>query len=417
MRWRALQNTPSISWQLLGQLGYPLPPHQSEVLKADKGNATVLLNVSDYEKKIDDLLKDTTTYKKVNYNPTARVTRKTTKLIRDYRNVIGDDVSNNLLRPRNIQPPKLYGLPKIHKCDVPLRPIVSQIDSPTYELAKHVSSVLQPLVGHTSSYVKDSRHFVRLLQDTNIEGHECMISFDVESLFTNVPIHDFMEVLKIKLQENNIPEEYVTLTGHCLESSFFLYKGEYYLQIDGVAMGSPVAPVVANLWMEYFEELATSSIPIQVRFWKRYVDDVFAVMQGGEKEVQQYLALLNGIHRKMTFTYEMEKDRSLPFLDVLVKVRLDGSFSHTVYRKQTHTDRYLHGSSHHHPRHLASVATTLFNRAQDLCDDVHIQAELEHISKVLRRNGHKPLRLPRIRRESNLSRGAQLTMADDAQVR
>ncbi|XP_052737826.1 uncharacterized protein LOC128198128 [Bicyclus anynana] len=156
-------------------------------------------------------------------------------------------------------------------------------------------------------------------------------------------------------------------------------------------MGTPVAPVVANLWMEYFEELATSSIPIQVRFWKRYVDNVFAVMQGGEKEVQQYLALLNGIHRKMTFTYEMEKDRSLPFLDVLVKVRLDGSFSHTVYRKQTHTDRYLHGSSHHHPRHLASVATTLFNRAQDLCDDVNIQAELEHISKVLRRNGHKPL--------------------------
>ncbi|CAH2088741.1 unnamed protein product [Euphydryas editha] len=327
-------------------------------------------------------------------NPTARVTRKTTKLIQENRSVIGEEVSKNLLRTRNIQPPKLYGLPKIHKRDVPLRPIVSQTDSPTYELAKHVASVLQPLVGHTSSYVKDSRHFVRILQDTKLEEQECMLSFDVESLFTNVPIDDCLEVIKKKLQENDIPAEYITLLRHCLVSNFFLYKGQYYLQVDGVAMGSPVAPVVANLWMEHFETLAISMTPvgINVKVWKRYVDDVFAIVRGGEEQVLQFLNHLNSMHRKMSFTYEMGKDRSLPFLDVLISVRSDGSFGHSVYRKQTHTDRYLHGSSHHHPRHLASVATTLINRAHDLCDDLHIQGELEHVREVLKWNGHKPVK-------------------------
>ncbi|CAH2217173.1 jg12081 [Pararge aegeria aegeria] len=237
------------------------------------------MNATDYEEKIERLLSDVMTYKKVNYNPTARVTRKTTKLIQEYRDIIGSDISKNWLRPRIIQPPKLYGLPKIHKEGVPIRPIVSQIDSPNYELANHISTILQPLVGHTASYVKDSRHFVHVLRDLKIQEDECMLNFDVDSLFTNVPINDCLEVINRKLQDNDIPP-------HCLESNFFLYKGQYYLQIDGVAMGSPVAPVVANLWMEHFQGQAISTEPIQIRIWKRYVDDVFAIVKGGKEEVE-----------------------------------------------------------------------------------------------------------------------------------
>ncbi|XP_050549769.1 uncharacterized protein LOC126910700 [Spodoptera frugiperda] len=359
------------------------------VLKADKGNATVVMNVTEYDEKIRHLLSDANTYRRVNYNPTARTNRSTHKIIKECQQILTDDTFKYLLRPRNVQPPKIYGLPKVHKPNVPLRPIVSQIDSPTYHLAKHVASILQPLVGRSTSYVKDSRHFIDILQSIKLRPNDLMVSFDVESLFTNVPVADCMEVVKLRLQENNIPLEYVKLLHHCLCTSYFVYQGQYYLQIDGVAMGSPVAPVVANIWMEHFEQLAISTATTSIKLWKRYVDDVFCVIEGGEQEVKVCLAHLNNIHAKINFTYELENERTLPFLDVKILVRADGSLGHSVYRKSTHTDRYLQADSHHHPRQLNSVVTSLTNRAYDLCDEEHLQEELTHVMKVLRSNGYR----------------------------
>lgn len=107
-------------------------------------------------------------------------------------------------------------------------------------------------------------------------------------------------------------------------------------------------------------------------------------------EVESYLTHLNSVHNNIKFTCEIESNNSLAFLDVEVGRRPNGTLSHTVYRKPTHTDRYLHGTSHHHPKHLASVATSLTNRAYDICDDEHVTQELEHVYSVLRRNGYTP---------------------------
>ncbi|XP_075990322.1 uncharacterized protein LOC142985972 [Anticarsia gemmatalis] len=139
------------------------------------------------------------------------------------------------------------------------------------------------------------------------------------SLFTNVPIQDCLDVVEMKLRENGLSSEYVVLLKNCLEGNYFLYRGQYYLQIDGVAMGSPVAPVMANIWMEHFEQ----SIDMQasnVKLWKRYVDDVYCIMRGDKQDVERLLNTLNSIHTNINFTYEMETDRSLAFLDVEVKL-------------------------------------------------------------------------------------------------
>lgn len=82
-------------------------------------------------------------------------------------------------------------------------------------------------------------------------------------------------------------------------------------------------------------------------------------------------------------------EKTIAFLDVKVTVRPDGSLSHSVYRKPTHTDRYLNASSHHHPRHLQSVSRSLLDRAYALCDAENLPSELSHVQKVLRQNGYK----------------------------
>ncbi|XP_059055428.1 uncharacterized protein LOC131849377 [Achroia grisella] len=308
------------------------------VLKADKGNATVVMNTSDYDSKIRVLLSDTSVYKRVSYNPTARVTRRTRALIQEHRDIFTEEEYNSLYRAKHIQTPKLYGLPKIHKKNAPLRPIVSQINSPTYDLAKHVAKILQPLVGKSSSFVKNSHHVTDILKSTKLEPTEIMVSFDVESLFTNVPVNECMEVVKDRLLEKDLPSQYSVLLKHCLDAGYFLYQGEYYLQIDGVAMGSPVAPLVANIWMEHIETKILTLRPLEISLWKRYVDDVFCIFNGTQQQADEYLKYLNSIHSKTKFTMELEKDRSLAFLDILVMVRSDGSVTHTVYRKPTHTD-------------------------------------------------------------------------------
>ncbi|XP_026741900.1 uncharacterized protein LOC113503954 [Trichoplusia ni] len=315
---------------------------------------------------------DTSVYCKVSYNPTSRVTTKINKLL----HIIGDKELVAQLRPLNPTPPKIYGLPKIHKSNWPLRPIVSQIDAPTYKLSRHLATLLQPYTGQTSSYVRDSRHFVELLEGIQLQDTDIMVSFDITSLFTNVPVDEVIRIITTLLGGTTLPTGYVESITYCLKSGYFLWRGDFYLQIDGVAMGSPLAPVVANIFMEWFEKKALDSANVKPRYWWRYVDDIFAVV--ARDALKDLTSHLNRVHAKIEVTIEEEKEGKLPFLDVLVIREPNGRVTHTVYRKPTHTDRYLRADSHHHPSHLSSVPRTLLNRALALCDHEYVNAELRH---------------------------------------
>nr|XP_049699777.1 uncharacterized protein LOC126053464 [Helicoverpa armigera] len=365
------------------------------ILRADKGNATVVMDTSDYNDKIQDLLSDVSTYKQVKTDPTTKTLKSTSDLIKKYSETLNLDV--RYLVPSCAKPPKLYGLPKIHKPNAPLRPIVSQIDSPTYRLAQHLAKVLSPLRGNTAAYVKDSYHFVSEIKHLQLADNETMVSFDVQSLFTCLPVEDCIKIVSKKLAENNMPTEYAELLKHCLTSGYLLWNNHFYTQVDGVAMGSPVSPIVADIFMEDFEERALQSAPVTPKFYKRYVDDTFTILPSDK--VTAFLNHLNSINPKIQFTMESEANNSLAFLDVLVIRNPNNTLSHTVYRKKTHTDKYLHGESHHHPTQLSTVGKSLFQRARGICDEQHLGAELQHVKQVLHDN---KLRVPRPRRRTRV---------------
>ena len=127
------------------------------VLKVDKGGTTVLLNSKDYVSKMLDHLSSSGSYRKLGSNRIAKILREVRKVIKESSL---EDKNKKLLMPTGEVTPRIYGLPKIHKEGVPLRPIVNTIGSPTYELAKFVAKHLIPLVGHTDSFIKDSSDFV-----------------------------------------------------------------------------------------------------------------------------------------------------------------------------------------------------------------------------------------------------------------
>ena len=117
-------------------------------------------------------------------------------------------------------------------------------------------------------------------------------------------------------------------------------------------MGSSLSPAVANLFMVYFEKKAIETANLKPKLWIRYVDDVFVVWSFGKEKLLNFLDHLNSIHPRIEFTLELEQNNQLPFLDVLVIKTQDGRLEHTVYRKPTHTNRYLNAECPHHPSHI-----------------------------------------------------------------
>ena len=152
-------------------------------------------------------------------------------------------------------------------------------------------------------------------------------------------------------------------------------------------MGSPVSAVVANLYMEFFEGLALNAAPTRPRIWKRYVDDTFSVMKKGD--VDRLLNHLNSIHPSIKFTMELEEDGSIPFLDTRVTRKVEGKLDITVYRKPTHTDRYLHFSSHH-PTHVKKgLVRCLYDRARSIMKETtNLKTEKAHLAGALQCNGY-----------------------------
>ena len=145
--------------------------------------------------------------------------------------------------------------------------------------------------------------------------------------------------------------------------------------------------MVANLVMEDVEERALSSAPHRPPFWKRYVDDVCTVLDCDD--VGGFCEHLNSIEPSINFTFELEQDHKLPFLDVEIFHHSNGSLSTKVYRKTTHMDKYLQFDSHHPLAHKLAVTKTLYKRASTHCTCVEdAVSEGRHVSKALAMNGY-----------------------------
>jgi hypothetical protein len=221
-------------------------------------------------------------------------------------------------------------------------------------LAKYLTGLLRPSVGQSNCHIRNSEAFVQKLQSIKLQETDILVSFDVVSLFTKVSLNDTIQLLSAKFNKQT-----VDLFRHILTTTYFLYDGSFYYQKDGVAMCSPLAPVIANFYVEHFKQKAISAEIKKPARWYRYVNDIFVVWSHGKDDLQDFLQHLNNTHKSNEFTMEIEQGRTLPFLHVLVSRRLDGTLGHMVYRKSTHTDLYLHAKSEHHQAQKRAVLTTL----------------------------------------------------------
>ncbi|KAI8493465.1 hypothetical protein Bbelb_288620 [Branchiostoma belcheri] len=259
------------------------------------------------------------------------------------------------------------------------------------------SSVQFSSVPATQSTVQNSADFVNKIKDIQVEKDEVITSYDVCSLFTCIPPKGAVAVVKEFLNADTTLGERTSLSTEqicqllelCLECTYFTYNGQYYHQLHGCAMGSPVSPIVVNLYMEKFEKEALSTFPdTPPANWFRYVDDTWCRLQ--KKIADKFFDHINSIDSNIKFTQETSHDNSLPFLDSNVTVQEDGRLSVDVYRKPTHTDQYLDFNSHHPLEQKPGVIRTLFHRADAIItSDEAKSKEHSHLKNALNKCGYR----------------------------
>ena len=217
----------------------------------------------------------------------------------------------------------LYGLPKIHKEGLPMRPILTSCETPNYKLAKYLVPLLEPLTKN-DYHLLNSLHFKEAIlpQDSDL----IMASLDVVSLFTNVPVEETIEIIINKIFtepnatfHNFSKADFRKLLELAVLDTPFIFNGFAFKQIEGMAMGSPLGSTFANIFMSAFEEQLLDSCPLSFYplFYRKYVDNTFALFRNVDA-ANAFLEFANDKHQNIKFTIEHEQNNKLPFLDIFV---------------------------------------------------------------------------------------------------
>ena len=136
-------------------------------------------------------------------------------------------------------------------------------------MAKELAKILKPLVGKSRHHINSTQDFVEQVRHITLAPGECLSSYDVSALFTSVPIDPPLKIIKdllVKdptLKDRTVIgiDDIILLLEFCLKNTYFSFQGQFFEQVEGVAMGFPLSPIVANLYMEYLEQKALNTAP------------------------------------------------------------------------------------------------------------------------------------------------------------
>nr|VZH89098.1 unnamed protein product [Spirometra erinaceieuropaei] len=223
------------------------------ILPPDKGRSTVVMDKADYIQKANALLEDRQAYLPFNDEPMRRLVTQLDKTLADMQTSKTISKSVRLaIKPVDAAAPRFYGLPKVHKAGVPLRPIVSLRGAPTFNLAKWLFRNLRSLTSDAGTTVCSATQFLERIKGMRLTEDELMVSFDVTSLFTSIPqdltIKTVSELLESQYDETDVTvkrRHLVQLLRFCLKT-YFTFEGTTYEQVKGTPMGSPLSGFIAE---------------------------------------------------------------------------------------------------------------------------------------------------------------------------
>ena len=372
------------------------------IQKSDKGNSIVILDKEAYFGKVEELLTDERKFHKLEI-PTGKEVQALTKMEDRIKTILDrlekeksiTKFQKSRLNPMGSRPGVLYGLAKIHKPFELLpdfRPILSAIGTATYNIAKYLVPIMSAITFNEYT-IKNSFKFGKEIMEQDSRMY--MGSLDVKSLFTSIPLTETIDLCTNLLFEGKETvsklkkRDFKELLESAAKESCFIFNDQYYAQTDGVAMGSPLGPTLANAFMSFNEKIWLENCPPEIRpsYYRRYVDDIFVLVKS-EQQLKLFKEYFNTCHPNIKFTSEREENGYMPFLDFNV-YREEGKFVTSVYRKPTFTGLYSNFNSLIPVSYKFGLVLTLLHRVFSICSTYkQFHEELEKLTAILRKNSY-----------------------------
>lgn len=363
------------------------------ICKADKGNTITILDKEDYINKVNKFIEENN-FDICNKDPTSKFKNNVLKTIKSVKSIIQeqDIFKYKIMNPRS---PIFYGMPKIHKENIPIRPVVSYINVPIYRICNLINTTLPKMMKCKSDYsINNSSEFINKTKNLLLNKNNVMVSFDVKSLFTSIPILELKNIINNNLETQTSPyksDEMRLLINTCLDQNYFRFNNKFYVQKEGLAMGSPSSPLFSEIYMKDFEEkLFTNNnnfIRNNIKFWCRYVDDIFCIWNGTFRQLDTFLIFLNSLNNKIQFTMEKEENGSINFLDLTTKIE-NCKLKYSIYRKPTTTDSIIPFDSYQSNEIMMSALKSYVNRLNNVpLEKFEYEKEVNIIYNIAKNNG------------------------------
>lgn len=332
------------------------------IKKGDKGAGIVIMDRSDYEHKIYDLLSDSTTYTLIENDITEEIKKATDMQLKEleHKGYLSQKQYKNLTNYK-AQCPKFYGVPKVHKLNCPLRPIVSQMNGPTRKLHDLLDTYLAVAEKQIPYLLQDTTAFLNLLNQKQhqLTEQSILVTFDVVSLYTNIPqdegtaeVSSFYEETLNKWTHDKCnvkpiqSEELAKLLLFTLQSTVFKFQDKYYKQNYGCTMGAQSSVKFANIYMHKFlTKFQTQYNNYLPDFLARLVDDIFTIWNSDLQSLLSFTEALNSFHPTIKFELKYSYT-DIQFLDTIVYIE-NNKLKTKLYIKPTDKKQYLHFTSSH----------------------------------------------------------------------
>ena len=225
---------------------------------------------------------------------------------------------------------------------------------------------LQPAMKALPSFLKDTTTLINELNDLIVEPDTILVTIDVKSLYTCIPhkegiqaCAESLEMLKMNNPNQPDTKTLTSLLEIVLRNNVFEFNGKCFIQLEGTAMGTKLAPAYANIFMGKLEQTILSSPPLKPSYYKRYIDDILILWPHSETELNKFISSLNTFHPSIKFTTEFNSQK-ITFLDV--NIYKGPNFLYTkkldteTFIKPTNKQAYIHANSFHPPGASKSVA-------------------------------------------------------------
>ncbi|XP_054871029.1 uncharacterized protein LOC118470507 isoform X2 [Amphiprion ocellaris] len=349
------------------------------VRRADKGGATVIWGKNDYIMEAQKQLNNRQYYVPLKSNPTENIKRDLFAILNPaLENKWINKNEFEFLSPSNPKLATFYLLPKIHKNlhSPPGRPIINGIDTITEPASQYIDFVIKPLTMSLKAYLQDTTHILKDLQEMQQAPNAILATMDVESLYSNIDHQEGLEALEHFLQKRSNTETpptqfVVSLTQWSLNNNIFLFQDRLYQQTKGTAMGASYAPNYAGLFLGLWEERYVHSTenPFKqlIKYYGRYIDDLFFIFTGTTEQLQEFHQYLNSTNPNIKLSLEFS-NKEINFLDLLISLDEQGSIHTSLFRKSTDRNTVLHAESFHPKSLIENIPFGQFQRLKRICN-------------------------------------------------